>query len=177
MEKALVQSPGEKHHSNDVLIEQKENAEIVQLRPYDKSSFGLRVMACLIDQAIIIIPSFLFSASMTVFSFFALSFTRFHDDFISALMVGVAISSFMAFHWLYFTLCESSGQMGTFGMSILGIKVQKNGKKLNFFEANNRYWYWFFMTLFFGVNSLGLIGHDKELFHDQLSDTHVVVES
>ncbi|MBK22808.1 MAG: hypothetical protein CME70_02290 [Halobacteriovorax sp.] len=177
MEKALAQSPGEKYQSQDVFINQEGQAEVLELRPYDKSSFALRTLACLIDQAIIIIPSFIFAGCMCVFSFFALSFSNLHDDFIAAVMVATGVSSFFALHWLYFSLSESSEQMGTFGMSILGIKVLKRGKKLNFFEANNRYWYWVFTTLFFGINTLGLLGHTKELFHDQLSDTQVVVES
>jgi len=177
MEKALVQSPGEKYQSQEIFINQEGQAEVLELRPYDKPSFSLRALACLIDQAIIIIPSFIFAGCICIFSFFALSFSSLHDDFITAAMVASGVSSFFAFHWLYFTLSGSSDQMGTFGMSVLGIKVLKKGRKLNFFEANNRYWYWVFTTLFFGINALGLLGHTKELFHDQLSETQVVVES
>lgn len=178
MEKAYAQSPGEKYQYDESVIEKKEDALVVPLRPFEKSSLGLRMMAFTLDQAILIIPSIIFAGVFSGFCFVALSGVINNTEFIKAMSVGGSIASFFGIHWLYFSLCESSKKQATFGMSILGIKVSKqDGTGLSFFEANNRYWTWFFSTLFFGINFLGFLGEEKDFFHDKIAGSQVVIDS
>ncbi|MFT6071428.1 MAG: putative RDD family membrane protein YckC [Bacteriovoracaceae bacterium] len=165
---AVVQSPGRESTPGAVLA----------LRPFELSSFKMKAFACLIDQFVLIIPSLFFSATMTLICFSSLSDLGLNTDFMRALCVGSGVASFFSAHWLYFTLCESSSKAATIGMSVLGIKVQKEeGTKLSFLEANNRYWLWVFSSVLFGMNFLGFLGKEKNLLHDKLCHTEVVREA
>lgn len=152
------------------------SAQVFELRPFEASSYSLRTFACFIDQGILFLPQCLFSIAMAGIGFIVLSQTSIEISFIRAICVGSFMASMMIVHWLYFALSESSSKKATFGMSLLGLKLQKeHGEGLNFFEASNRYWAWFFSSLFFGVNLLGFFGKKKKMLHDQINDTEVVI--
>ena len=179
MEKAKIQDSGEFNiiDKPSFSTEQIVGAELITLRPSEKSSISLRLLASLIDQGILIVPAVLFSLLVGGITFFTLFERPIEISFVRALVVGSFIASFLIVHWLYFTLSESSSKMATLGMAIFGLKVQKkHGQKLNFFEANNRYWMWLFSSIFFGFNAFGLLGEEKAFFHDKLHNTDVVVD-
>lgn len=157
----------------------KKEGKLLKLRPPPEiSSFALKTFACLIDQGLLFIPTFITSIFVGSLFLSAYSNSKIDINFIKAVSLGIFISSHFLIHWLYFSLSESSSKGATLGMSVLGLKViKKHGERLTFLEANNRYWSWLLISLFFGVNLLGLLGHDKKLLHDRLCDTSVIVDS
>lgn len=182
MEKALVPEFGQEQFQPQEEIAspviQSEPGVVLALRPFELSSLRMKTFACLIDQFVLIVPSLIFSGVMTLLCFTSLSNLRINQDFLRALCVGAGAASFFSVHWLYFTLCESSSKAATVGMSILGIRVQKEaGTGLSFLEANNRYWLWLFSSFFFGMNFLGFLGKEKNFLHDKLCQTEVVREA
>lgn len=152
--------------------------EIIALRPFEQSSFSMRTLACLIDQGIIFLPQCLLSTAIAILSFYALLDSSLEINFVRAVSAGTFMSSMLLVHWLYFSFCSSSKTKATPGMSLLGLKVQKeHGEKLNFFEASNRYWTWLFSSLFFGIILLGLLSNKKMMLHDQLNNSSVVIDN
>lgn len=182
MEKALVPEFGQEQLVDYEVVSppviESEPGVVLVLRPLPLSSLRMKTFACLIDQFILIVPSLIFSLSMTLVSFSLISDLGMNQDFMRSLCVGSGVASFFVAHWMYFTLCESSSKAATLGMSILGLKVQKEeGSKLSFFDANNRYWLWVFSSLCLGMNFLGFLGKEKNLLHDKLCQTEVVREA
>jgi uncharacterized RDD family membrane protein YckC len=182
MEKALVTPSGQgQFDSSELEVSpgiQSRPGVVLALRPFELSSLRMKSFACLIDQFLLIVPSLFFSATILLICFTGLSKVSMNQDFMRALCVGAGVASFFSVHWLYFTLCESSNKAATLGMSILGIKVQKEeGTGLSFLEANNRYWLWVLSSAILGMNFLGLLGKEKTLLHDKLCHTEVVREA
>lgn len=177
----MVPEFGQEQFVEEIIVPpviQTEPGVVLALRPFELSSVRMKTFACLIDQFVLIVPSLFFSATMSLISFSALSDLGINQDFMRALVVGSGVASFFTAHWLYFTLCQSSSKAATIGMSTLGLKVQsKEGAKLSFLEANNRYWLWVISSLLFGLNFLGFLGKEKSFLHDKLCQTEVVREA
>lgn len=85
---------------------------------------------------------------------------------------------FIVMHWLYFTLLHSSQKQATIGKFTLGLRVTDlRGKRINFAQANLRYFYKLFSLIPLCLGFLLLLStRRKQTLHDYLSRTVVVTD-
>ncbi|RAU81614.1 RDD family protein [Pontibacter arcticus] len=95
------------------------------------------------------------------------------------LLMGKTLLLYLYFpvlHWLYYTICESSGKQATIGKYTLGLKVTDlRGKRISFAQANLRYFSKIISALPVFLGFLLLLStRRKQSLHDYLARTIVV---
>jgi len=149
------------------------------------AGFWLRFVAYLIDDLILSIVGFFVSLPFIGGIVFSAIGIGEHSDFDETAFLGVAgilgfvfglVIIIVAMGWLYFSLMESSSNMGTLGKMALGLKVtDMNGNRISFARATGRYFGKIIsgMILYVGYIMAGLT-EKKQALHDMLADCLVV---
>lgn len=144
------------------------NASVASPPYIEYASFGARFGAAFIDGIIIGVAGFVINL---------LSFQLGMPDDDATRFVGELESLIIG--WLYHAVMTSSARQGTFGKSLLGIKVTDlNGNRISFGRATGRY----FATMLSALICLmgyfvALFTEKKQALHDLIAGTLVVTES
>jgi uncharacterized RDD family membrane protein YckC len=138
-------------------------------RSGDFASFGIRVMAHLIDSlvcfAAVSIAGFIFLT--TFFADVAVSDEDYNEMFTP---VSITIA------WLYFALMESSGKQATLGKIACGLVVSDmQGRRISFGRASGRFAGMFISALVLGIGYL-MCGWSarKQCLHDKMAECLVL---
>lgn len=152
------------HNAGDIAIGKFDvgNRIISFDHTYNYAIFWQRLLAYIIDQAIIIIVIVILGKSM------ASSSAGIEAETLQALALIIS--------WLYYAVQESSKQQATFGKRIFSIKVTGlEGQKISFGKATGRFFGKILSSLIFGIGFLMAIWTEKkQALHDQLADTLVI---
>jgi uncharacterized RDD family membrane protein YckC len=161
-------------------------ASTYSVPPLPYGTFWARLVAYVIDTLIIGLPSMiaLFAALFFLGGFGIMLHQRRADpDAVRAMMVTLVpifllgMLALMIIHWLYFAGMESSARQGTFGKSVMSLRVADlEGKRISFGHATGR----FFAKIVSGMIPF-LIGYlmaafteKKQALHDLIAGTLVL---
>jgi len=134
--------------------------------PVTYASFGVRLVACLIDQAILVGVSIVLLIALS-----ALAAAMENKE-----VEGFWIVLYYLLGWLYYAGCESSAQRGTLGKRWLGLKVTDLlGRRIGFGRATGRYFARLLSAAPLYLGFLLMLGDPrKQTLHDKMSGCVVV---
>ncbi len=136
------------------------------------AGFWRRFIAFLIDQLLLGIVTFFFTAS-----YFLTSVTEPDTEMFMITLISNKIFSILL-HWIYFTVMESCPTQATLGKMAIGIVVTDyEGRRISFLRANGRYFGKFLSALLFGIGFIMAgITRRKQALHDMIAATLVVMK-
>lgn len=139
---------------------------------YNKASFGLRLLASLID-------SFIFFIPIIILLFFL---DRFFDvsNIINYSIVLFAVFFFMPILAIFYYSVSTSSLGGTLGKLILGLEViSDDGKRLNFKMSFLRHTLGYFVSsICLNLGYLWMLTNtDRKCWHDKLFNSNVINKS
>ncbi|HVW01247.1 MAG TPA: RDD family protein [Planctomycetaceae bacterium] len=139
------------------------------------AGFWLRVVACIIDVLVLIIPSFVLGAAVGIVV--AAAAAAGGDQQAGAVIAQLlAQAAGIVMGWLYGALMESSSYQATVGKMALGLKVTDlDGHRITFLHATGRHFAKFLSYLICGIGYImaGLT-EKKQALHDMVASTLVV---
>ncbi|BCN93891.1 hypothetical protein THMIRHAM_16760 [Thiomicrorhabdus immobilis] len=146
----------------------------IQTKPVTYGGFWKRVAAYIIDWLILMLLSFVLMIIMGVF----LAFKGLDPEDETA-MLGVSLMGnliTLMLTWFYYAGMESSSKQGTFGKSLLGMKVTDlNGGRISFLRASARYFSKILSALLLFIGFIMVAFTEKKQgLHDMIAATLVV---
>ncbi|MEM9014399.1 MAG: RDD family protein [Pseudomonadota bacterium] len=139
-------------------------------RRYIYATFLWRLLAYIVDQLIILIPTFLIFITLGVL------IGSVAPDVSAANMEGLANLIGLIISWLYYATLESSGLQASWGKALFGMKVTDiRGGRITFTRATIRYFSKILSGLVFLIGYLmTLFTPKKQALHDYIAGTLVL---
>lgn len=158
-------------------VNQTENKVVDAMQSVQSLSYGgfwKRVAAYIIDWLILMIISIVLMIVLGVF----LAFKDLNPED-EAAMMGMSLMGNMitvVITWVYYAGMESSSKQGTFGKSLLGMKVTTlQGERISFLRATARYFSKILSALLFFIGFIMVAFTErKQGLHDMIAGTLVV---